>query len=124
MRITAIVETLVGDLGDKKRWRASKARAKALPEPYRSVIAALERYFTYHGAIVRGDVLVAMMNDLGDLFEQAASDETPVRALVGDDPVGFAEEFLRNYADGQWIRKERARLTAAVDAAVATQEQS
>ena len=124
MRITAIVETLVGDLGDKRRWRAYKGRANALPEPYRSVITALERYLTYHGAIVRGDVLVAMMNDLADLFEQAAADETPVLALVGDDPVGFAEEFLRNYADGQWIRKERARLVAAVDAAVAAQEQS
>jgi DNA-binding ferritin-like protein (Dps family) len=123
MNITTLVEKVVGDLGDKRRWRAYKARANALPEPYRSVIGALERYLTYYGGIVKGDVLVAMIDDLADLFEQAAADGTPVRALVGDDPVGFAEEFLRNYADGQWINKERARLVSAVDAAVAVQEE-
>ncbi len=124
MKITDLTAKVAGDLGDKKRWRAYKARANALPEPYRSVIAALERYLTYYGGIVKGTVLIAMINDLADLFEQAAADGTPVRDLLGEDPVGFAEEFLRNYADGQWINKERARLTSAVDAAVASQERS
>ena len=53
-----------------------------------------------------------------------AEDLQTTSLFQGDDPVGFAEEFLRNYADGQWIRKERAQLVAAVDAAVAAQEQS
>jgi hypothetical protein len=35
---------------------------------------------------------------------------------VGEDPVAFAEAFLENYSDGQWIAKERARLTRAIDA--------
>ena len=33
-----------------------------------------------------------------------------IRAIVGNDPVEFAEEFLRNYTQGQWINKERERL--------------
>jgi DNA-binding ferritin-like protein (Dps family) len=41
--------------------------------------------------------------------------ETPVRAVVGEDPVEFAEAFLRNYPEGHWISRERERLTNAID---------
>jgi DNA-binding ferritin-like protein (Dps family) len=44
---------------------------------------------------------------------------TPVRDIVGDDPVEFAEEFLKNYPQGQWIVRERDRLTSAIDRATA-----
>lgn len=119
MKISSILEKVVGDLDDKKRWRAYKARTKQLPSAYRDAIDALERYLMYYGAIAKGDVLVKMLDDLGDLFEQAAADRTPIRSIVGDDPVGFAEEFVRNYTHGQWINKERARPTEAIDRAVA-----
>jgi DNA-binding ferritin-like protein (Dps family) len=46
-------------------------------------------------------VLLLMLGDLADLFEQSAADGTPIRAIVGDDPVEFAETFMRNYAGGQ-----------------------
>ncbi len=114
MNISTLIEKVVGEFGDKRRWRAYKARTKQLPDGYRTAIEALERYLTYFGAITRGDVLVSMLEDLTDLFEQGAADGTPIRAIVGDDPVEFAEEFLRNYAEGQWINKERARLTEAI----------
>lgn len=44
--------------------------------------------------------------DLVDLVERAAADGTPVRDIVGDVPVEFAEAFIQNYSDGQWINKE------------------
>jgi DNA-binding ferritin-like protein (Dps family) len=119
MNISTLIERVVGDLGDKKRWRAYKARTKQLPASYRTAIEALERYLTYFGAITKGDVLMSMLEDLADLFEQSAANGTPIRAIVGDDPVEFAEEFLRNYAEGQWINKERARLIEAIARATA-----
>ncbi len=109
------VEKLVGEFGDKRRWRQYKARKQQLPANYRTAVDALERYLTYFGAITRGNVLMAMLEDLEDLFEQSAASGTPIRAVVGDDPVEFAEEFLRNYSQGQWINKERERLTLAID---------
>ena len=42
--------------------------------------------------------------------ERAAVDGIPIRDIVGDDPVEFADTFIRNYSDGQWINKERKRL--------------
>ena len=58
-----------------------------------------------------------MLEDLVDLFEQSAASGTPVREVVGADPVEFAEAFLRNYPQGQWIVRERDRLTSAIERA-------
>jgi DNA-binding ferritin-like protein (Dps family) len=111
------VERVTGSFEDKKRWRQYKARKEQLPASYRTAIDGLERYFMYAGAIVKGDVMMQMLEDLADLIEQAASDGTQIRDIVGDDPVEFAETFIQNYSDGQWINKERKRLTDAIDQA-------
>lgn len=108
------VEKILGDFGDKRRWRQYKARRNALPAGYRTTVEALERYLMHFGMISQGHVLVSMLDDLLDLFEQAAADGTPIRAVVGPDPVDFAETFLRNYAEGQWIAKERERLVETI----------
>ncbi|MEV8143573.1 DUF1048 domain-containing protein [Specibacter sp. NPDC078709] len=109
------IETVTGSLEQKKQYKANKARMQALPGPYRTAVEAIERYLTYFGAINKGDVLVTMFQDLGDLFEQAAADGTPIRDLIGADPVEFVEAFLANYAEGQWISKERQRLIDTID---------
>jgi DNA-binding ferritin-like protein (Dps family) len=69
----------------------------------------------YYGGITDGDTLITMFGDLADLWERAAADGTPVREIVGDDPVEFAETFAQAYSGTQWIDKERARLTKAID---------
>ena len=51
------------------------------------------------------------------IAEQAAADGTPVREIVGEDPVEFAEAFLRNYPAGHWITRERDRLTRSIQQA-------
>ncbi|RAN71815.1 hypothetical protein B5P43_33320 [Bacillus sp. SRB_336] len=111
------IELVTGSLEQKKQYRQYKARVKALPENYRMAIEALDRYLMYFGSITKGDTLVTMLEDLLDLFEQSAADGTPVRAIVGEDPVEFVETFLANYSEGQWINKERKRLVDAIDRA-------
>ena len=113
------IETITGSFEDKRRWRRYKARKRQLPASYQAAIDGLERYLMYAASIVKGDVLMQMLEDLADLIEQAAADGTPIRAIVGDDPVNFAETFLQNYSDGQWINSERRRLTEAIDQAAA-----
>lgn len=63
--------------------------------------------------------MMSMLEDLADLFEQSAANRTPVRDVVGEDPVEFAEAFLRNYPEGQWISREREQLTSAIERAAA-----
>ena len=111
------IEKVIGPLDQKREYRQAKARMKQLPTNYRAACEAVERYLMYAGGISRGDVLVEMYGDLVDLFEQSAAAGTPIRAIVGDDPVEFVDDFVANYAEGSWISKERQRLNEAIDQA-------
>jgi DNA-binding ferritin-like protein (Dps family) len=102
---------------EKRHYRQYKARIERLPESYRIAVGALERYTNHLGGLGDGASILSMLDDLADLFEQGAADGTPVRSIVGEDPVGFAEAFLRNYPAGQWITRERDRLTSSIDRA-------
>jgi DNA-binding ferritin-like protein (Dps family) len=109
------IETLTGSLEQKKQYKQDKARIDALPEPYGTAAKAMHRYFTYYGGVTDGDTLITMYGDLADLWERAAADGTPLREIVGNDPVEFAESFAQAYSGRHWIDKERARLTKAIE---------
>src|SRR4051812_35860637 len=109
------IELVTGSLEQKKEYRRYNARIEALPEPYPGAAKALHRDFMYYGGVSDGETLMKMLGDLADLWERAAADGTPVRAIVGDDPVEFAETFADAYTGKQWIDKERARLTQAIE---------
>lgn len=111
------IEQVTGSFEQKKQYKNYKARSAELPDNYRTAIEAFDRYLMYFGSISKGDVLVTMLEDLLDMFEQAAADETPIRSLVGENPVEFIEDFLTNYSEGQWISKERNRLIRSIDSA-------
>jgi DNA-binding ferritin-like protein (Dps family) len=98
-------------IGEKAQWRQYRARAKQLPEGYRTALEALERYLMY---CVNGGDGTAIYADLIDLFEQSAADRTPIRQVVGEDPVEFIETFVRNYPKGNWVLRERERLNSAI----------
>ncbi|MDN4596172.1 DUF1048 domain-containing protein [Leifsonia virtsii] len=111
------IEALTGSLEQKKQYRQAVARIDALPQPYRDTAKAIHRYLLIQGGIVDGDTLTTMFGDFVDLWERAAADGTPIRDIVGDDPVGFADEFAAAYGGKRWVDKERERLTAAVEKA-------
>ena len=111
------IEKVTGDLGDKKRYREYRARVKNLPAGYREAALALERYLMNIGPTGNGRSLVVMLNDLADLLEISAAAGTPIRDVVGADPVDFVETFMENYDGGSWIRKERNRLAQSIDRA-------
>jgi len=111
------IELVTGSLEEKKQYRQYKERLRQLPANYRSAAEAIERYLMYAGGVAKGDVLVRMYGDLVALFEESAADGTPIRAIVGADPVEFVETFVANYSDGSWINKERRRLIDAINEA-------
>ncbi|WP_326639909.1 DUF1048 domain-containing protein [Streptosporangium sp. NBC_01755] len=80
---------------DKRRYRQYKARTQQLPANHHTAIDALQRY-TESFRPGKADSLL-MLADLADLFEQSAANATPIREVVGEDPVQFAEAFLRTY---------------------------
>lgn len=113
--MSSFIEKVVGDIGDKRRWREHKARIAALPADYREAIDAVERYLMYRGVITRGDTLVSMLEKLADLFAQGASHGVAIRDIVGVDPVLFADLFLAKFSESEWIEKERKRLVSTIE---------
>ncbi len=109
-----ISKVILKVIGDKKRWRAYKARKRRLPGNYRTAVEAIERYLMYF-VPADGVSVESMFEDLADLFEQAAADGTPIREIVGEDPVEFVEAFVRNYSKGGYVpARVRKRLTDAI----------
>lgn len=104
-------------IGGKRQWRQHRARTRQLPASYRTAVEALERYMMYCGPGGDGAEAASMFDDLIDLFEQSAANQTPIREIVGEDPVEFLEAFVRNYPDGQWRVRERQRLISAIERA-------
>lgn len=103
-------------IGDKRRWRQYKARVKQLPPDYRTAVDGIERYLMYFGSL-EADSAASLFEDVADLFEQAAADGTPIREIVGADPVEFVDALVRNYTPGGYIDKERQRLVDAINRA-------
>ena len=101
-------------IGDKRRWRAYKARVRQLPPTYRTAVDAIERYLMHFGPM-DGDSAASVFEDVAELFEQAATDRTPIRAIVGEDPVEFVDALVRNYSKGGYVDRERERLVNAID---------
>jgi len=108
-------------VGDKRRWRAYRARVKQLPPDYRAAVDAIERYLMYFG-VLDADSAASLFEDVADLFEQAAADGTPIREIVGDDPVEFVDALVRNYSKGGYVDRERERLVKGIEAAERDQE--
>jgi DNA-binding ferritin-like protein (Dps family) len=100
-------------IGDKRRWREYKARSRQLPANYRTAVDALERYLMFFGPM-DGDSAASVFEDLADLFERAAADGTPIRGVVGVDPMEFVDALVQNYPKGGYVTRERERLADAI----------
>jgi DNA-binding ferritin-like protein (Dps family) len=108
-------------IGDKRRWRQYKARVKQLPPNYRTAVEAIERYLMHFG-MLDGDNAASLFEDVADLFERAAADGTPIREIVGIDPVEFVDELIRNYTKGGYVTRERQRLISTIDQAAGDED--
>ncbi len=105
-------------IGEKRRWRDYKARKRQLPENYRLAVEGIERYLMHFG-MLDVDNAASLFEDVADLFERAAADVTPIHEIVGDDPVEFVEDLVRNYDRGGYVAREQERLVSTLDRAEA-----
>ncbi len=82
-------------IGDKKEWRRMEARADALPGDYRIVYGEIKKYMFKFSAGGGMDI-VAILQDLLDLFETGAADGKRALDVTGEDVAEFSDELLRN----------------------------
>ena len=82
-------------LREKRAYRQMMARVNALPEDYRYVFKRIQRHM-WMFASGAGFDMMAVHNDLADLFEAGAAEGKPVLAITGEDVAAFCDELLRN----------------------------
>ncbi|WP_299040335.1 DUF1048 domain-containing protein [uncultured Pseudokineococcus sp.] len=109
--------TLTTILGAKKDWRATEARADALPRDYRIVYGAMKSYMW---RLTRGDGtdVVACLKEVLDDFEAGASRRAQVLDVTGDDVAAFCYRHLHGF--GSPVDRRGSRLNRAVARKLAT----
>ncbi len=95
----------------KRAWREHVARIDALPPDYRLVLEEIQK-FMWNFAL--DDSLMAVQEDLLELFEDAAADGRPVLTVTGDDVAGFALAVLQEAQARTWTGKKADQLNQRV----------
>ena len=96
---------------DKKRYKQFTKDIKALPAPYAVTVNALAKYiWNFAGSGAMMDVLEEVLH----IFQESAPENVPVRQIVGEDPVEFAENIMAEYPDELWLIKYRSQLRQKV----------
>ena len=80
---------------EKRRYKQTEARAKALPEDYVSVYRKIQHYMWTHAG-GDGMGMIPIFVDLLDLFEGGVAEGKGVLEITGTDVAGFCDELLRN----------------------------
>lgn len=94
------IDTFIGDLGEKKKYRAIEKRAKALPTEYAEAYKDIQHYLWSTSGILT----IEPLESLVDLLEEAAADGKHITDITGPDVAAFADELARDqksYKDQQ-----------------------
>jgi len=86
-----IIDFVVGDYEEKKKYRANEKRAKALPKEYSEAYSEIKRYLWNTGMMT-----VEPLVPLVDLFEDAAASGKHVTEITGPDVAAFADDLIRD----------------------------
>lgn len=99
--MTDFLNKIIGDLEGKKEWKALEARAKALPDDYRTAYKEIKHY-VWQGGTGTMDPS-DMFKQLVDIFEKGAANGKQVLDITGDDIAAFVDRLVideKTYADG------------------------
>ncbi len=99
-----IIDTIVGDLNEKKEYRQTEARAKALPNEYATAYKEIRNYIFNTSGIETMDPLKSLV----DLLEEAAANNRRVLDITGPDVAAFADELVRG--EKSYYEKQREKL--------------
>jgi len=94
----------------------ARAELATMPVDFRLAFEAFASYLGRRLPAVPADAIASVLDDLVDLFVEAAADGIPLRAVVGEEPADVAEALLANHADAPCNLTARAELARAVDA--------
>lgn len=102
--MSKIIDTLIGDMGEKKAYRENEKRAKALPHEYAEAYKEIKNYIFHTSGVYTIDPLKTLV----DMFEEAAADGKKVTDITGPDVAAFADELVRG--EKSYFDQQRQKL--------------
>jgi DNA-binding ferritin-like protein (Dps family) len=107
-----LIEKIIGNLEEKREWRAMEARAKALPSDYHKAYKAMQKYLWNTGGVIDWQETKFVFNHLIDLLEEAAADGKRVKEVTGDDVAAFCDDLVSDAKS--WFDKQRQKLNDSI----------
>ena len=101
-----IIDTIVGNLDEKREYKKNEARAKALPAEYAEAYKEIKNYIFRTSGVYTMEPLKSLV----DLLEEAAAEGKNVLEVTGPDVAAFADELVRG--EKSYQDKERTKLNA------------
>lgn len=95
-----IIDTIIGNIDEKKAYMANEKRAMSLPKEYSDAYIEIKKYIFSTSGIVSMQPLVALV----DMLEEAAANGRHVTEITGPDVAAFADELVKgekSYKDSQ-----------------------
>ena len=99
-----ILNAIIGDFKEKKRYRKNEKRAKALPTEYAEAYKNIKHYLWNTSGILTIDPLISLV----DMFEEASANGRNVLDITGSDVASFADELVRG--EKSWKDQQRNKL--------------
>lgn len=99
-----IINTIIGDLNEKKEYRDNEKRAKTLPAEYAEAYKQIRNYIWNTSGLLTIQPLIALV----DLLEEAAASGKRVVDITGSDVAAFADELVRS--ESSWKDQQRKKL--------------
>lgn len=104
--MSKIMDTIVGNLEEKKAYKENEARAKALPTEFASAYKEIKKYIFHTSGILTGEPLKVLV----DMFEEAAANGKHVLDITGPDVAAFADELV--HGEKSYFEQQREKLNA------------
>lgn len=99
-----IIDTIIGNLDEKREYKRNEARAKALPREYADAYKEIKNYLFSTSGIVTMEPLKVLV----DMFEEAAAEGKKVLDITGPDVAAFADELVRG--EKSYFEQQREKL--------------
>jgi len=103
-----IINTLIGNLEEKREYRENEARAKALPGEYATAYKEIKNYIFHTSGILTIEPLKALI----DMLEEAAASGKHVLEVTGPDVAAFADELV--HGEKSYFDQQRQKLNTAL----------
>ena len=107
-----LFEKIIGNLDDKREWRAMEARAKSLPSEYRNAYKAIQKYMWTAGGPTDWKDSSRIFVGILELFEEGAAEGKKVTDLMGEDVAAFCDDLVKD--EKTWKDKYRKKLNDTI----------